>query len=340
VTVLVGPGGLGPAERDEPAEPGVERRTELRAVRGGPGPGVAGRASAVSASVLLRAVRPRQWVKNVLVLAAPCAAGVVLHPPVVLACVLALVSFTCGASGCYLINDVVDRRLDRAHPRKRERPVASGALAVPVALAVAGVLLGVGVGVGVAAAQGTPLLVVLVTYLALTLSYALVLKRLVWLELAVVAVGFVLRAFAGALAAGVVVSTSFLLVVSSAAVLVVASKRASEQLEVPGDPGTVRPVLRRYRPADLRLARSVAAVVLVVSYLAWAAFRPTELGAALAVLSAVPLAVVVLRWLGQTERGRTGAPETVITKDRVLRVGVGLWAVSFTATVLVAAASG
>jgi len=132
-----------------------------------------------------------------------------------------------------------------------------------------------------------------------------VLKRLVWLELAVVAVGFVLRAFAGALAAGVVVSTSFLLVVSSAAVLVVASKRASEQLEVPGDPGTVRPVLRRYRPGDLRLARRVAAAVLVVSYLAWAAFRPTGLGAALAVLSAVPLVVVVLRWLGQTERGRT-----------------------------------
>jgi len=336
VTVLVGPGGLGPAERDEPAAPGVERRTGLRAVRGGPGPAVAGRASAASASVLLRAVRPRQWVKNVLVLAAPCAAGVVLHPPVVWACVLALVSFTCGASGCYLINDVVDRRLDRAHPRKRERPVASGALAVPVALAVAGVLL----GVGVAAAQGTPLLVVLVTYLALTLSYALVLKRLVWLELAVVAVGFVLRAFAGALAAGVVVSTSFLLVVSSAAVLVVASKRASEQLEVPGDPGTVRPVLRRYRPGDLRLARRVAAAVLVVSYLAWAAFRPTGLGTALAVLSAVPLVVVVLRWLGETERGRTGAPETVITKDRVSRVGVGLWAVSFTATVLVAAASG
>ncbi len=338
MTVLVGPGGLGPAERDEPAEPGVERRTELRAVRAGPGPAVAGRASAASASVLLRAVRPRQWVKNVLVLAAPCAAGVVLHPPVVLACVLALVSFTCGASGCYLINDVVDRRLDRAHPRKRERPVASGALAVPVALAVAGVLLLV--GVGVAAAQGTPLLVVLVTYLALTLSYALVLKRLVWLELAVVAVGFVLRAFAGALAAGVVVSTSFLLVVSSAAVLVVASKRASEQLEVPGDPGTVRPVLRRYRPGDLRLARRVAAAVLVVSYLAWAAFRPTGLGAALAVLSAVPLVVVVLRWLGQTERGRTGAPETALTQDRVSRVGVGVWVLIFTATVLVAAASG
>ncbi len=119
-----------------------------------------------------------------------------------------------------------------------------------------------------------------------------------------------------------------------------ASKRASEQLEVPVDPGTVRPVLRRYRPGDLRLARSVAAVVLVVSYLAWAFSRPTGLGTALAVLSAVPLVVVVLRWLGQTERGRTGAPETVITQDRVSRVGVGLWAVSFTATVLVAAASG
>jgi len=338
VTVLVGPGGVEPAEQQEQAESGVVRRTGLRAVRGGPGLDVTGRGSVASGSVLLRAVRPRQWVKNVLVLAAPCAAGVVLRPPVVGACVLALVSFTCGASGCYLVNDVLDRQLDRAHPRKRDRPVASGVLPVPVALVVAGVLLLA--GVGVAAVQGTPLLVVLVTYLALTLSYALVLKRLVWLELAVVAVGFVLRALAGALAAGVLVSTSFLLVVTAAAVLVVASKRASEQLEVPVDPGTVRPVLRRYRPGDLRLARSVAAAVLVVSYLAWASSRPTGLGSAVAVLSAAPLVVVVLRWLGQTDRGRTGAPETVIARDRVARLGVGLWAVSFTATVLVAAASG
>jgi len=108
--------------------------------------------------------------------------------------------------------------LIRVSASVRWRPVASGVLPVPVALVVAGVLLLA--GVGVAAVQGTPLLVVLVTYLALTLSYALVLKRLVWLELAVVAVGFVLRALAGALAAGVVVSTSFLLVVTSAAVLV------------------------------------------------------------------------------------------------------------------------
>ncbi len=286
------------------------------------------------AGQLLRAIRPRQWVKNVLVLSVPSAAGLILNPGVLFSSMLAMLSFTQVACGCYLFNDIQDRALDRAHPHKRTRPVAAGTLPAPVAL-VAAVLLVVA-GLGTAASQRPALLGVLVAYLVLTVAYALGLKGLPWLEIAIVASGFVLRALAGAAATGIPVSAWFMLVVSSAALWVVASKRASEQLEVPDSPHSVRPVLARYRPSQLRLIRAVVGCTVGLAYAAWAWQRPTVAATALAMLSLVPLLTVLLRWARQTERGLTGSPEHVILHDPVVRLGVLAWMVTFGATVLTA----
>src|SRR5207342_2298416 len=92
------------------------------------------------ARALVRAVRPRQWVKNLLVVAAPLAAGELGDSDVLAATLLAFVSFCLAASAVYLVNDTADREMDRLHPTKRLRPIASGALPVPIALATAGVL--------------------------------------------------------------------------------------------------------------------------------------------------------------------------------------------------------
>src|SRR3954454_24391606 len=97
---------------------------------------------------LVRAMRPRQWVKNLLVVAAPLAAGEVGDRDVIVATLLALLSFCLAASAVYLVNDTADREVDRLHPTKRLRPIASGALPVPVALVAAGVLAALAVAVG------------------------------------------------------------------------------------------------------------------------------------------------------------------------------------------------
>lgn len=325
-------GGPASARAHEPVlpRPRLARPQPARPIP--PGKDTSGNGLARHTRILLIAARPRQWVKNLLVLAAPCTAGVILRLPVLGAAVLALVAFTLAASSCYLVNDVKDRHLDRAHPSKRHRPVACGALAVPTALVAAAGLMTV--ALTLAAIQSTPGLLLLVLYVLLTLAYTAGLKRWPWLELAVLAFGFVLRTVAGAVAAGVAVTTPFLLVVASAASLVVASKRASEQRDVPADPGAVRPVLRRYRPADLRLMRSVSAVVMLSSYTVWTLQRDTTSAVTFAAISTVPLAVVVCRWLSLTERGRTSAPETVLLEDLVTRGAVLAWLVAFTATVI------
>ncbi len=280
---------------------------------------------------LLRTARPQQWVKNVLVLSAPAAAGVLLRPEVLWRCLVAVAALTFAASGCYLVNDVRDRHLDRQHPRKQFRPVASGA--VPVELAVVTGCVLIGAGLALAAVDGTPVLLAVGGYVALTVLYAMVLKHVPWLEMAIVAFGFLIRALVGAAAAGVGVSEWFLAVVSAAAVHVVASKRASELSEGGRES---RPVLRAYTPARLRVLRLVSAAALVASYASWALARPGTLVAALAAASTVPVIVVVGRWTWRTERGGTGAPEQVLLEDPVVRTGVALWFLAFAATVLAA----
>ena len=93
------------------------------------------------ARVLLRACRPRQWVKNVLVLAAPIAGGIAFHPRAIAEMAVAVIAFCMASSGIYLVNDILDIEADRAHATKRKRPLASGALPVRTAWIAAAVLL-------------------------------------------------------------------------------------------------------------------------------------------------------------------------------------------------------
>src|SRR4051812_44317962 len=137
--------------------------------------GAAARPDRGVARALVRAVRPRQWVKNLLVVAAPLAAGEVGDRDVIVATLLALLSFCLAASAVYLVNDTADREVDRLHPTKRLRPVASGELPVPVALGAAGVLAAAALAVGWVA---DPALAGLVAaYLGPQLLYAPLLKH-------------------------------------------------------------------------------------------------------------------------------------------------------------------
>jgi decaprenyl-phosphate phosphoribosyltransferase len=161
-------------------------------------------------TAVVRSLRPRQWTKNLLVAAAPLAAGRLFDAPVWWQTLVAFVAF-CGLSGAaYLVNDAIDVESDRAHPRKRQRPIAAGDLPVRTALVVATVL-------GVAAiAAGTAvdrhLGILLLAYAALQVAYSVWLKHEPVLDLAVVSVGFLMRAVSGGLAAGLALSDFFLMV--------------------------------------------------------------------------------------------------------------------------------
>jgi len=176
---------------------------------------------------LLRATRPRQWTKNLLVFSAPAAAGSIIHPGIVARSVVAFLVFVAASASTYLVNDIVDRANDRLHPVKQRRPIASGQLSVDLALATAGGLATVAL-VTAAFVFGAAFVWIIAAYLAVSVSYSLVLKRVPLVELACVAAGFALRAVAGGAVAHVAISPWFLMVASFGSLLIVAGKRSVE----------------------------------------------------------------------------------------------------------------
>jgi decaprenyl-phosphate phosphoribosyltransferase len=283
------------------------------------------RPSRVPAAV--RAVRPRQWVKNVLVFTAPLAAGRLTEPGVVLNALLAFVAFCLVSGTVYLINDVRDVEEDRLHPRKRFRPIAAGEITPAAALLLAAVtgVLGFGLGFYVSAALGLTLTV----YLVLQVLYSAFLKHLPVVDLAMVASGFLLRAIAGGVAAGIPLSQWFLLVAAFGSFFMVAGKRYSELKSVGADAGTRRSLLR-YSESYLRFAWMLAAVMVLISYSLWAfENRGTGLGGIpWTAISIAPFTLGLLQYALEVDTGNAGEPEEVVLHDHVLQVIGLVWLVT------------
>jgi decaprenyl-phosphate phosphoribosyltransferase len=277
-----------------------------------------------SARVLLRACRPRQWSKNLLVFAAPCAAGMIDRPQVAVQATGAFLVMCLLSSATYLVNDVRDRDQDRRHPRKRSRPVAAGELSPRTALLVAGALALLGVAAATLIAPG--LGVVACGYLALTASYSLWLRHVVIADILVIAAGFVLRAIAGGVATDIYLSHWFVIVTACCAIYLVAAKRYAELREREVS-SPARATLRRYSLGGLRLTLLAAAILAGVAYTGWAFTRPSHVvwyG-----LSIVPLLLWLGRYATQIGAGAGQAPEELILRDRtLLALGVA-WSLLF-----------
>ena len=197
---------------------------------------------------LIVTARPRQWIKNVLVVArAAGAAGALGRDDVPLRLTLAWAAFCLLASGIYAINDVRDVDEDRIHPGKRFRPIAAGEVDPRLATGFGISVIAAGL---VACAAIRPLLALVgVAYVALTLSYTLLWRHIILLDVIAIAGGFVLRAIAGGVAAPVLLSRWFLTVVTCAAVFIAAGKRLAELRRSGGTTRGARKVLGGYTPS-------------------------------------------------------------------------------------------
>jgi len=272
---------------------------------------------------LLAAMRPRQWVKNVLVVAPLLPAARQVDADAVQGAAVAFVMFCAVASAVYLVNDVCDREADRAHPVKRFRPIATGAVSPALALGTAGLLL-TG-AVALALSRGPQLLVVLAAYVVIQLAYCLGLKHEPVLELVSVASGFLLRAVAGGVAAGIPLSHWFLLSAGFGSLFVAAGKRYGEALrgERTGEP--VRQVVTRYTSSYLRFVWTLAATVVVGTYAQWAFEVRADTGSVWSLVSTVPFVLAVLRYAVVVDEGAGEEPESIVLGDRTLLWLAGVW---------------
>jgi decaprenyl-phosphate phosphoribosyltransferase len=271
--------------------------------------------------------RPRQWPKNLLVFAAPLAAASLGRHHGFDYALLAMFAFACASAAVYFVNDVVDVERDRQHPVKRNRPIASGALPERHAMALALVATAFAIGVGVVIR--VPLLVVAAAgYLCESFLYSFRLKHVPFVEMVLVAAGFLLRVLGGAAATHVKPSVWFLFVCSLGALGVAIAKRYTELTSLGEDAVRHRPVMRWYRPGMLRVGQLLVGFAMLATYLIWAvdettAARPWRL------LSALPLAAALIRFGVLTSRRTARAVEDLILRDAIMLCFEGAWLVLF-----------
>ncbi|MBS2538458.1 decaprenyl-phosphate phosphoribosyltransferase [Catenulispora sp. NF23] len=293
---------------------------------------------------LVLAARPRQWVKNVLVLAAPLSAAKLGHADVLRTSAIAFVAFCLAASCIYFVNDVMDVESDRRHPKKRFRPIAAGWVSIPQGLA-AGAVCGLA-GLGVAAIANWTTVLVVAVYMALHIVYSLWFKHVPVLDLAMVASGFLLRAIVGGVAANLELSQWFLLTTGFGSLFMVAGKRYSEMVVMGEEAAASRKSLKEYSQSYLRFVWQAAATVTMVTYSLWAfqlASTPDiahKSAKPWLEVSVIPWVFIFLRYSMFIDNGKAGEPEDVVLKDRVI-MGIGaVWLVVFATGVILVGARG
>lgn len=290
----------------------------------------------VGASVMFRdyieLLRPSQWIKNVVVFAGPAAALKLSSTESLVQTVVAFLAFCLVASASYAINDVLDRKADARHPTKRNRPVARGAIR-PVAAYSLAVLMVVSALTATSLSLDPRVTVVLFLYFVLILAYSFALKKRMILDVIVIAIGFVLRAWAGSLAVGVETSEWLTACVFTLCLFMGFGKRRCE-LAMIGDvneAGQHRRTLLRYTPDLLNHLITVSAGIAVITFLLYTldASGPSAPFPKQYLFYTLPVVVYgVFRFAMLTELGVFGGPTEIVLKDRAILVTVVLWTVA------------
>ncbi len=273
-------------------------------------------------------MRPVQWLKNGFVLAPIVFSGRIGDPHAWGRSFLAVAAFCAASSATYLVNDILDREADRQHPDKRTRPIAAGEVGVGAALATAVMLIIVAAGAAFALGGWFP--AVLGGYLVLTLAYSAFLKDAVFLDVLVVAAGFVLRVVGGAVAIDVPVSTWLLMCTYLLALYLALGKRRAELALLGEEAGSHRVVLGHY---TLPLVDQAISVVLGATVLAYTLYTvaPDTVGkvGSEGLMATVPIVLYGLfRYLYLLHRHELGgSPTRVLITDWPLLACVVVWIV-------------
>ncbi|MBW4029443.1 MAG: decaprenyl-phosphate phosphoribosyltransferase [Acidobacteria bacterium] len=277
---------------------------------------------------LASAMRIPQWIKNGLLVVAPGASGTLFHRSVLANTVVAFLAFCCLSSSVYLLNDLRDVASDRQHPTKRFRAIAAGDLSPARAIAAAAVLAVAGLLLPLLIHRPGGFYFILGLYLVETLSYNFWLKNAVIIELGLVASGFFLRSYGGAVASHIPVSTWFLIVVTFGALFLVVGKRSAELRHV----GTAnRAVLKEYTTDFLHSALTLTATVVVTAYCLWA-IDTSSTGLSSVKhevipvrLSMVPVVLAILFIMRGAESSDGESPEDLLLKNRTVQVLAVIW---------------
>lgn len=272
------------------------------------------------AFLFVKLLRPRQAIKSLLILVAPIAAGQFLNSSNYLNLALSIIGFTLIASSTYILNDIEDADLDRNHPKKRLRPIASRELRVKEAILV--FVLSISLGLILLLRVNSTVAMLAGSYLFIQISYIFWLKHIAIIEIFCVASGFLIRTLIGAAAISVEPSTWLLAIVSSGALTIVTGKRLSEKNQklISQDLDITRPVLKSYSVYGLAAILTISAACAVVSYISWA-LQPRFDSDFAILLSAISFMISILTYINTVFNDGAEEPERDLNRIQIILPG-------------------
>lgn len=273
---------------------------------------------------LVRSMRPKQWVKNLIAYTPLIFAGQITNLNLISLVSLCFIAFCLLSSGTYILNDVLDAEADKLHPSKRFRPIASG-------LVQPGLALGLGIlcltaGLCLSFIVRPSLVLVACAYLALTISYSLYFKQIAILDVFMIAAGFVLRAIAGAMAAYLMPSGWFLLCTSFGALFLALEKRRQEIRMLGLNSSGHRKALTAYNPEVLQRMEAVIVPSLLTSY---ALYGFMSIHGEWMLLTVPSVLFGIMRYqMLSNQHFLTATPEEVFWKDRPIQLAIVTWLIA------------
>lgn len=269
-------------------------------------------------AMLCLELRYKQYVKNTFVFVAPLFAGKLLQAEIACNAIIAFISFSCVASVVYIVNDIADREKDRMHPTKCKRPIASGALSIQSAVFMAVFLITVATVISIDV--NIDLLWILLLYLLVNLAYSFKLKHVVIVDVFIIAMGFVLRAFAGVVATGVGATSWFILCIFMLSLFLALAKRRGELELLRDAKGKQREVLKNYSIALIDQIMAVVSGIMLTSYALFAQGAPESNrgGYVFDMMITIPIVMYgVFRYMFLVHmRGLGEKPEEVLFRDK------------------------
>ena len=282
---------------------------------------------------VIRTMRPKQWIKNAFIFGALVFSEEHLwrSVPAIVTVISAFFVFCAAASAIYFINDIVDVEKDRAHPRKRNRPIAAGILSIPVAAVIALVLLVIAV-LGAWMVDGdTDFLVIIVTYLVVQgVLYSYVLKNIVIIDIFTIAAGFVFRAIAGAMVLDIAITPWLLLCMGLLALFLGLGKRRGELVLLEHGAASHRKILQEYSIGMIDQMLSIVTSATIIAYTLFTfTSRTMPLEPYPVMMITVPIVIyAIMRYIYLVHHNHEGSsPDELVLTDLPLALSIVCWGV-------------
>lgn len=281
--------------------------------------------------LIIQELRPKQWLKNVILILPAIFADEFFHFANLKNLLLGFFFFSLAAGGLYIINDIIDRKKDAHHPEKKKRPIASGRLSVAVAAAAAALIL-------IAAAAGSFWLeprffIILIVYAAITNFYSFYLKHLPIIDLVTIAAGFILRVVAGAILVNVEISNWIIIATFFFALFLATTKRRLELRLLEIEAKNHRAVLDEYTPTFSNILLGLTAALAITSYSIYTLEESVvaRLGTK-GLIYTVPLVFIFIARMAylatEDKNGQTSDPTNLILKDKAIYLSLISWLVA------------